>query len=478
MKGGDEVNMNVDMLKMLYQSNLVNNSESYNISSDLTGGKDSFMKILSDTILGNFSESSDKNVDSSLLDSVLKRDDEENNPNDLLLSLMLLMQQSSDLQNNYLNYADTAKIDDILQSLKSSDNLNIGALSGLMQDTQLISGQSNLDNLILSLQNAQQNDNPSIQTENKAQITEAANAENIGRNFPKEIMDSINSARQAHELIRSRIEQARNVAGRAVSTVNEAQLNIENLDSAYQNLKVSVLSAENLTDIATVAVQTGEISEINNNTSVNLLNSEFALAAASEENSEIKHKELNDNIIDENLLTINTADVQTDSKIVKISDESSLIRQSVIEQIRDQIVMMRADGKQTVTMQLNPKELGKLDIKMVFEKGNLSVEILVSNPRAHNLILSNVSELETILQNSMTSSKGFMNLEAPKEAYEQNSNQNNHGHNPGHSNQERQDESQGEFEQIYNESLDDGKADFFAELSRIREYRFNTLSKV
>lgn len=470
------MSMNVDMLKMLYQSSFVNNSESLNTNIGSTSGKDSFMKILSDTILGNFSESSDKNIDSSLLDSVLKGDDEENKSNDLLLSLMLLLQQGSSLQNNYMNYTDTAKIDDILQSLKSSDNLNIGALSGLMQDTQLISGQSNLDNLILSLQNAQQNDNPSIQTENKEPMTEAANAENIGRNFPKEIMDSINSARQAHELIRSRIEQARNITGRAVTTANEAQVNIENLDNAYQNLKVSVLSAENPAD---VAVQAGEISKIDNKTSVNLLNSEFALAAASEENSEIKHKELNANIIDENLLTIKTADVQTDGKTVKISDESSLIRQSVIEQIRDQIVMMRADGKQTVTMQLNPKELGKLDIKMVFEKGNLSVEILVSNPRAHNLILSNVSELETILQNSMTSGKGLMNLEAPKEAYEQNANQNNHGHNPSHSHQEKQDESQGEFEQIYNSSFDDdSKADFFAELSRIREYRFNTLSKV
>ncbi len=472
------MSMNVDMLKMLYQSSFVNNSESLNTNIGSTGGKDSFMKILSDTILGNFSESSDKNIDSSLLDSVLKEDDEENKSNDLLLSLMLLLQQGSGLQNNYLNYTDTAKINDIIQSLKSSDNLNIESLSGIMQDNQLISGQSNLDNLILSLQSAQQNDNSNIQTENKASMTKAANTENIGRNFPKEIMDSINSARQAHELIRSRIEQARNIAGRAVPTTNEAQVNIENLDNAYQNLKVSVISAENPADIANVA-QAGEISEIDNNTSVNLLNSEFALAAASEENPEIKHKELNDNIIDENLLTIKTADVQTDGKTVKISDESSLIRQSVIEQIKDQIVMMRADGKQTVTMQLNPKELGKLDIKMVFEKGNLSVEILVSNPRAHNLILSNVSELETILQNSMTSGKGFMNLEAPKEAYEQNANQNNHGHNPGHSHQGKQDESQGEFEQIYNSSFDDdSKADFFAELSRIREYRFNTLSKV
>ncbi len=473
------MSMNVDMLKMLYQSSFVNNSESLNTNIGSTGGKDSFMKILSDTILGNFSESSDKNIDSSLLDSVLKEDDEENKSNDLLLSLMLLLQQGSGLQNNYLNYTDTAQINDIIQSLKSSDNLNIESLSGIMQDNQLISGQSNLDNLILSLQNAQQNYDSSIQTENKASMTKAANTENIGRNFPKEIMDSINSARQAHELIRSRIEQARNIAGIAVPTANEAQMNIENLDNAYQNLKVSVLSAENPADIANIAAQAGKIGEIDNNTSVNLLNSEFILATASEENSEIKHKELNDNIIDENLLTIKTADVQTDGKTVKISDESSLIRQSVIEQIRDQIVMMRADGKQTVTMQLNPKELGKLDIKMVFEKGNLSVEILVSNPRAHNLILSNVSELETILQNSMTSGKGFMNLEAPKEAYEQNANQNNHGHNPGHSHQEKQDESQGEFEQIYNSSFDDdSKADFFAELSRIREYRFNTLSKV
>ena len=73
-----------------------------------------------------------------------------------------------------------------------------------------------------------------------------------------------------------------------------------------------------------------------------------------------------------------------------------------------------------------------------------------------------------------------MNMEAQKQPFGQNNNQNNQGYNQQHSHQERQDGRESEYEHIYSESLDDNSSDidFFAELSRIREYRYNTLSKI
>ncbi len=183
---------------------------------------------------------------------------------------------------------------------------------------------------------------------------------------------------------------------------------------------------------------------------------------------------MNNNIVNEELLKVNGIDITNNEKAIKISDEASIVRDSVMNQIKDQIVLMKADGKQTVTMQLTPENLGKLDIKMVFEKGNLSVEIMASNPKTHSLILSNISELKSVLQNSFTD-RTNINADMPKHHYEEQHNQNNQGFDSRHSQQERE---QREQQQMYSDVIEEkDDIDFFTELTRFRDFRLSNISQ-
>ena len=470
------MSMNVDMLKMLYSSNVSNNTGTLNNTTDATNAQDSFLKILSDAISGETTSSANEDLLNSIVGN--SKDEEKNQGNDLLTSLMLMLQQGTSVQSNYVDY------NNLLSNLKNSDSLSTDTLNSVIQNIQSTNNLSyeNLEGLLLGLQNqsTQQNnisnnvETANTQTENTA--VSAVNTKNeglfAGRAFPKEIMESINAVRQAHDSIRSKIDLAKNIVGTVVAG-NEGSLTTENVNKGYQNIEVSVISNGTVQNNANV-------NELIQASYTNKIAEEVTVTEAANVAKEVigDNKELNNSIVNESLLNVNGVNIQNNSKIIKINDESSLIKESVMEQIKDQIVLLKSNGKQTVTMQLTPENLGKLDIKMVFEKGNLLVEINASNPKTHSLILSNISELKSVLQNSIAD-KTFMSFEPSKQAYEQNANQNNNGHNSQHSHQERQDGREREYQQVYTETLDDNdKIDFFTELSRIRDYRFNTVSQI
>ncbi len=468
------MSMNVDMLKMLYSNMVSKNNNSLKSKTDVSNTQDTFLKTLNEALMGNSETSS--NLD--LLNSIIgnSNDENENKNNDLLTSLMLLMQQGIPLQNNFVDY------NNLLSSLSNYDGSNIDTLKGVIQSIQSTSNQSsgNLESLLLGLQgqNLQQNNNATnIETENTQIETENLFA---GRNFPKEIMDSINAVRQAHDNIRSKIEQM-NTASRAVVTNNEGVEVTENANKSFQDVKISLISNESLqnnanaNNILNVSSNATEVVAEENNK----LNAELNLAVASKADNIDKgitdNKELSNSIVNESLLNVNGIDIQNSSKIIKVNDESSLIKDSIMTQIKDQIVLMKSDGKQTVTMQLTPENLGKLDIKMVFEKGNLSVEILASNPKTHSLILSNISELKSVLQNSIAD-RTFMNADNQKQMYEQNQNQNNQGSSH---HQERNDRNEREYQPAYTDTSDNNDGiDFMTELTRLRDYRFSTVSQI
>ncbi|MEL7649233.1 MAG: flagellar hook-length control protein FliK [Sedimentibacter sp.] len=88
------------------------------------------------------------------------------------------------------------------------------------------------------------------------------------------------------------------------------------------------------------------------------------------------------------------------SRIIQVSDVSSEIKSSVMSQIEDRIVLMvneGTDGTKNVTMELNPENLGKVDIKMTYENNSLTVEVKAHNEETHKLLLSNSEELAKVL---------------------------------------------------------------------------------
>ncbi len=467
------MSMNVDMLKMLY-TNMVskNNTNALKSNTDVSNTQNTFLKTLNEALMGNSETSS--NLD--LLNSIIGNSNDENDSksNDLITSLMLLMQQGIPLQNNFVDY------NNLLSSLNNYDGTNIDTLKSVIQSIQSASNQSygNLESLLLGLQGqkTQQNNNAS----NTETLDTQIETENLfaGRNFPKEIMDSINAVRQAHDNIRSKIEQTLNTSSRAVVPNNEGAEVTENTNKSFQDIKISVISNELLHNNANannILNASSNATELITEENIADLNLAVASKADNIDKGITDNKELSKSVVDESLLNVNGVNIQNNSKIIKVNDESSLIKDSIMTQIKDQIVLMKSDGKQTVTMQLTPENLGKLDIKMVFEKGNLSVEILASNPKTHSMILSNISELKSVLQNSIAD-RTFINVDNQKQMYEQSHNQNNQGSSH---HQERNERNEREYQPTYTDTSDNNDGiDFMTELTRLRDYRFSTISQI
>lgn len=467
------MNVSADVLKMLYQQSPVNTNGIGNTNgvTNSEGVDNSFLKILNEVI--------SKNGSSNLV-AATSEDEKETSNNDLSLAISLLMQQITGS-----NQTDQYQIDEMLNTLQNSDGLGIEALTGITDNSSV----SNIDMLIESLQALKQSnvDNTIVDASSSESIANTVTQTN--RSFPKEIMDSINATRQAHELIRARIDQIKDFTGRAnVGQVN-ALSNIEELlangltSADLENLKVSLVLADDISNISTV----DSILDVEGigSTGQGLINAELLSAEANmqntEENSSTSKDKSRIDIIDESILNanvINTTETQANNKASKIEDDFTSIKESVFEQIKDQVSTMRANDKHAVTMHLKPEELGKLDIKMVLENGNLSIEILSSNAKAHSLILSSIPELENVLKNSMASDRNFMNFENTKQLSEENARQNNQGYNEQHS-QQQQNDNKNEHEEFYTTGSEDReKVDFYTAFSRIREAKSQMLSKV
>ena len=69
----------------------------------------------------------------------------------------------------------------------------------------------------------------------------------------------------------------------------------------------------------------------------------------------------------------------------------------VSEQITQKILVHQAQEKEFV-LQLFPKELGQVTVKLAVEHSNLVVELCAANPKAQSVILSHAEEIKSILQ--------------------------------------------------------------------------------
>ncbi|HCX62833.1 MAG TPA: hypothetical protein DHU59_10390 [Clostridiales bacterium] len=91
------------------------------------------------------------------------------------------------------------------------------------------------------------------------------------------------------------------------------------------------------------------------------------------------------------------------NKIIQLSDESTQIKSQVLEQVRDNIVMLTevntGDGNtaKQVTMELYPRELGKVDIKMTMVDNKMIVEVKALNEETQKILASGADELLKVL---------------------------------------------------------------------------------
>ena len=90
-----------------------------------------------------------------------------------------------------------------------------------------------------------------------------------------------------------------------------------------------------------------------------------------------------------------------ENKIIPVTDESTQIKAKILSQVSDKIIItaekdVSGDTK-TINMQLQPQNLGKVDIKLIFEKNKLTVEIKALNEETQKILSSSTGELKEML---------------------------------------------------------------------------------
>lgn len=93
--------------------------------------------------------------------------------------------------------------------------------------------------------------------------------------------------------------------------------------------------------------------------------------------------------------------MQSGNVVIKISDAPSGVQKAVLHRVADQISVHYKAGSPQFEMQLFPKNLGKVTVKLGVEKGNLTVEILAANPKTQSMLLSGSDEIRSLIESTV-----------------------------------------------------------------------------
>ena len=179
-------------------------------------------------------------------------------------------------------------------------------------------------------------------------------------------------------------------------------------------------------------------------------------------------------------LEVPANDIDLKNKIITISDGSTEIKSQVLSQVKDKIIIMTensqdSNGIKTITMELRPQALGKVDIKMSYENNKLTVEIKASNEETQKILSSNTDELKELLgKTSQIDVKIIVKPYEPKNQNIINYQDNRQGSENFYQDNEQNNQGRQRNKYYYDNDIKTKEEDIFSELidfnySRIKE---------
>lgn len=108
---------------------------------------------------------------------------------------------------------------------------------------------------------------------------------------------------------------------------------------------------------------------------------------------------------------------------VKVADVLPVTKENVTQQLADKILMRSSNEFE---LQLNPESLGKIQIKVQFDKGETKVTILCESAKALHLLSENSSSLAALLENRTGNTTTIQMHENKDAFYKQDTDQNGH----------------------------------------------------
>lgn len=120
---------------------------------------------------------------------------------------------------------------------------------------------------------------------------------------------------------------------------------------------------------------------------------------------------------------------------VKVGDGQSISSEKLVDEVAKNIILKSEDNKQ-YELQLDPENLGKIKVKLLFEDGKLTVSLLCNNNKTAAMLSEGISNLGQAIQQT---TKSEVTVNVQEENY-LNNNQNNNekGNNQNSQNQNRQ----------------------------------------
>jgi flagellar hook-length control protein FliK len=146
---------------------------------------------------------------------------------------------------------------------------------------------------------------------------------------------------------------------------------------------------------------------------------------------------------------------QTGNVIIPISANPEATAKSACSQVTDKIGANYRAGKSEFAIDLYPKDLGKVSVKLGVQNGVLTVEISAANPKTQSMLLANTDEIKSILQSSVNQN---VQVTQPQEKawYEQSQNQSNQS-----SAQQQEQQRQNREDRLSYSAQDDGSTEDF-----------------
>ncbi len=115
--------------------------------------------------------------------------------------------------------------------------------------------------------------------------------------------------------------------------------------------------------------------------------------------------------------------MQTGNVIIKISDAASNTVKTVSHQVADKVSVNYKAGNPEFQMDLFPKDLGKVTVKLAVEKGTLTVQISAENPKTQSMLLSNTGDIRSLIESTVSHPVQIMDSSQDRQWYQQNQDQ-------------------------------------------------------
>lgn len=178
-----------------------------------------------------------------------------------------------------------------------------------------------------------------------------------------------------------------------VITVENNQ-EFKNNMTVVENNSTSEKILDNNNTLKDISINKNVLSNIDNNTNSNI---EKNVIVEKKSNNEFV-KENNEFIFSDIQPELQTLQKTSQGDVIqfKVSDSKLINADTVVDNLADKIIM-RSNNE--FDLQLNPKELGKIHINVVFENGETKVSILCTTQQAMDALAGNTDKLAALLEN-------------------------------------------------------------------------------